>query len=103
GHSSLNELRHFPVEAMKIDRPLVHELLADNGTCDVVELIISLARKMNVRVIADGVETARHLERLQELGCQFGQGFLFSPPVEASAAEKLLHRQTVQTSGAAAR
>lgn len=104
GHSSLSELRHFPVEAMKIDRPLVREVLADSGTCDVVELIITLARKMNVRVIADGIETARHLERLQKLGCHFGQGFLFSPPVEASAAEKLLSRQIVQpqASGAVA-
>lgn len=104
GHSSLSELRNFPVEAMKIDRPLVHELLADSGTCDVVELIITLARKMNVRVIADGVETIRHLERLQELGCQSGQGYLFSPPVEASSAEKLLSRQfpQPQASGAVA-
>ena len=104
GHSSLIELRNFPVEAMKIDQPLVHELLADSGTCDVVELIITLARKMNVRVIADGVETARHLERLQELGCQSGQGYFFSPPVEASSAEKLLSRQLAQpqASGAVA-
>jgi diguanylate cyclase (GGDEF)-like protein len=104
GNSSLIELRNFPVEAMKIDRPLVHELLADSSTCDVVELIITLAHKMNVRVIADGVETARHLERLQELGCQSGQGYFFSPPVEASSAEKLLSRQFAlpQASGAAA-
>jgi EAL domain-containing protein (putative c-di-GMP-specific phosphodiesterase class I) len=104
GHSSLIELRNFPVEAMKIDRPLVHELLADCGTCDVVELIIALAQKMKVRVIADGVETAKHLERLQELGCQSGQGHFFSPPVEASSAEKLLSRQFTapQASGAAA-
>jgi diguanylate cyclase (GGDEF)-like protein/PAS domain S-box-containing protein len=104
GHSSLIELRNFPVEAMKIDQPLVHELLADSGTCDVVELIITLAGKMNVRVIADGIETVRHLERLQELGCQSGQGYFFSPPVEASSAEKLLSRQFVQpqASGAVA-
>jgi EAL domain-containing protein (putative c-di-GMP-specific phosphodiesterase class I) len=69
-----------------------------------VELIIALAQKMKVRVIADGVETARHLERLQELGCQSGQGYFFSPPVEASSAEKLLSRQFAQpqASGAAA-
>ncbi|HEY6337819.1 MAG TPA: EAL domain-containing protein [Candidatus Sulfotelmatobacter sp.] len=104
GHSSLSELRHFSVEAMKIDRPLVHELLADSGTCDIVELMITLARKMNVRSIAEGVETVKHLDRLQELGCQFGQGHLFSPPVEASAAEQLLSQQTVrlQATGATA-
>jgi PAS domain S-box-containing protein len=103
GHFSLSELRHFPVEAMKIDRLLVHELLADSGSCDIVELIITLAHKMNVRVIAEGVETVKHLDRLQELGCQFGQGHLFSPPVDASGAEKLLSRQSAQASGAGAR
>jgi len=104
GHSSLSELRHFSVEAMKIDRLLVHELLADSGTCDIVELMITLARKMNVRSIAEGVETVKHLDRLRELGCQFGQGYLFSPPVEASAVEKLLSQQSaqLQASGAAA-
>src|ERR1700722_10101607 len=105
GPSSLVELRNFPVEAMKIGQPLVQDLLGDPGTYDIVELIIALAQKMNVRVIADGVETDRHLERLQELGCQFGQGHFFSPPIEASSAEKLLSRQFVQpqASGAAAR
>jgi PAS domain S-box-containing protein len=105
GHFSLSELRQFPVEAMKIDRPLVHELLADSDSSHIVELIITLAEKMNVRVIAEGIETVKHLERLQELGCQFGQGHLFSPPVDAGGAEKLLSRQTakVQASGAAAK
>ncbi|HLW84167.1 MAG TPA: EAL domain-containing protein [Candidatus Sulfotelmatobacter sp.] len=96
GHFSLSELRHFPVEGLKIDRSLVAELLTDSGTCDVVEMIITLARKMNVRVIAEGVETVKHLDRLQELGCQFGQGYLFSPPVDAGSAEKLLSRQSLQ-------
>jgi diguanylate cyclase (GGDEF)-like protein/PAS domain S-box-containing protein len=105
GHFSLRELRHFPVAAMKIDQPLVHELLADSDSSHIVELIITLAQKMNARVIAEGVETAKHLDRLLELGCQFGQGYLFSPPVDAGGAEKLLSRQNaqVQASGAAAK
>jgi PAS domain S-box-containing protein len=102
GHFSLSELRHFPVEAMKIDRLLIHELLADSGSCDIVELIITLASKMNVRVIAQGVETVKHLDRLRELGCQFGQGNLFSPPVDASGAEKLLSRQSANTQASGA-
>jgi PAS domain S-box-containing protein len=104
GHASLSELHNFPVEALKIDRPLVHELLADSGSCDTIELIIALAGKMNVRVIAEGVETAKHMDRLLELGCQFGQGYLFSPPVDARGAEELLSRQVVRphASGAGA-
>jgi EAL domain-containing protein (putative c-di-GMP-specific phosphodiesterase class I) len=102
GRSALSELRHFPVEALKVDRPLVSELLTDSGAGDIVELIITLARKLNVRVIAEGVETVHLLDRLQALGCQFGQGYFFSPPVEASAADQLLSRQSVgqQATGA---
>jgi PAS domain S-box-containing protein len=96
GHFSLSELRQFPVEAMKIDQPLVHELLADSDSSHIVELITTLAEKMNVRVIAEGIETVKHLDRLLELGCQFGQGHLFSPPVDAAGAEKLLSRQNAQ-------
>jgi EAL domain-containing protein (putative c-di-GMP-specific phosphodiesterase class I) len=47
-------------------------------------------------VIAEGIETVKHLDRLLELGCQFGQGHLFSPPVDAAGAEKLLSRQNAQ-------
>ena len=72
-------LRQFPVDALKIDRSLVREMQNDRGACDMVEVIITLAHKMNLPVIAQGIETARQLERLGELGCEFGQGYYFSP------------------------
>jgi len=104
GRSALSELRHFPVEALKVDRPLVSELLTDSGACDIVELITTLARKLNVRVIAEGVETVHHLDRLQALGCEFGQGYFFSPPLDANGADELLSRQSArpQASGVGA-
>ena len=58
-----------------------------------VELIITLAHKMNLRVIAEGIETARQLGRLGELGCEFGQGYYFSQPLEAKAALQFLRQQ----------
>jgi len=90
GHSSLSGLRRFPVEALKIDKTLVNQMLADRGTSDTVELIILLAHKLKLKIIAEGIETAKHLERLRDFGCDLGQGYLFSPPLEPEAASKLL-------------
>jgi len=101
GSSSLRGLWQFPVDALKIDRSLVMEMQTDRGTSDIVEMIITLAHKMNLRVIAEGIETARQLERLRELGCEFGQGYYFSQPLEAKAAQQFL-RQQVATTGASA-
>ena len=93
---SLSGLRQFPVEALKIDRSLVGEMLADRGAYDTVELIILLAAEIEVENCSEGIETAKHLERLRELGCDFGQGyFFFSPPLQPEAASKLLREAAI--------
>ncbi len=92
GNSSLNALRQFPVEALKIDRSLIDGMLADRGTCDTVELIIMLAHKLRLKVIAEGIETIKQFQQLHELGCDLGQGYLFSKPVEAKEAELVVRR-----------
>jgi diguanylate cyclase (GGDEF)-like protein len=84
GSTSLVGLTQFPVDALKIDRSLIREMQADRSTSDVVELIITLAHKINLKVIAEGIETARQLERLIELGCDYGQGYFFSQPMKPS-------------------
>jgi hypothetical protein len=78
---------------LKVDRSLVQEMQTDRATCDIVELIAALARKMNLRAIAEGIETARQLERLLELGCEYGQGYYFSQPMEAKAAQQFMREQ----------
>jgi PAS domain S-box-containing protein len=93
GQSSLSQLRHFPVDALKIDRSLVGELLANRGPCDIVELIVTLAHKLHLKVVAEGIETAKQLDRLRELGCDLGQGHLFSRPLEADEAQQFLMQQ----------
>jgi EAL domain-containing protein (putative c-di-GMP-specific phosphodiesterase class I) len=105
GTTSLRGLREFRVEALKIDRSLVREMLTDRVASDTVELITALARKMNLKAIAEGIETVRQAERLQELGCECGQGFYFSQPIEAKAAQQFMRQQmaTAKTSGAGAR
>ena len=101
GNFSLHSLRSFSVDSLKIDRSLIHETLADRSAADIVEAVILLAKKMNLRVIAEGIETAKQLEHLRELGCELGQGYLFSPPVDADAATKLLQQQSLAHASAA--
>jgi EAL domain-containing protein (putative c-di-GMP-specific phosphodiesterase class I) len=93
GTTSLRGLRQFPVDALKIDRSLVREMQTDRATSDIVELITTLAHKMSLRVIAEGIETSRQLERLLELGCEFGQGYYFSQPLEAKAVQQFVRQQ----------
>jgi EAL domain-containing protein (putative c-di-GMP-specific phosphodiesterase class I) len=97
GATSLRGLRQFPVAALKIARSLVQEMQTDLASGDIVELITALARKMNLKTIAEGVETARQVERLLELGCEYGQGYYFSQPMEAKAAQQFMREQAAPT------
>jgi diguanylate cyclase (GGDEF)-like protein/PAS domain S-box-containing protein len=93
GNSSLSGLRQFPIDALKIDRSLIAGMLSDRGTSETVELIILLAQKLKLKVIAEGIETIKQLDLLHTLGCDLGQGYLFSQPVEAKAMEELLRQR----------
>jgi len=90
GYSSLSALQQFPVEALKIDRSLIAGMLLERSVSDTVELIILLAHKLKLQVVAEGIESARQLECLQASGCEFGQGYFFSEPVDADAVARLL-------------
>jgi len=93
GSISLRGLSQFPVDALKIDRSLIHEMQSDRGSSDIIELIILVAHKMGMKVVAEGIETARQLERLAELDCEFGQGYYFSQPMDAKAAQQFTRQQ----------
>jgi diguanylate cyclase (GGDEF)-like protein/PAS domain S-box-containing protein len=93
GSTSLRGLRQFPVDALKIDLSLVREMQTDRTIADIVELIITLAHKMNLKVIAEGIENIRQAERLLKLGCEYGQGYYFSQPLEAQAAQEFMRQQ----------
>jgi diguanylate cyclase (GGDEF)-like protein/PAS domain S-box-containing protein len=93
GNSSLSGLRQFPLEALKIDRSLVGGMLLDRGVCETVELIFLLAHKLKLKVIAEGIESAKQLDHLHDLGCELGQGYFFSHPVDAKAAGELLRQR----------
>ena len=102
GATSLRGLWEFRTHALKIDRSLVQEMLSDHTAGDMVELISTLARKMNLKVIAEGIENARQVERLLAAGCEYGQGYYFSEPMEAKAVVQFMRQQLpTRTRGAA--
>jgi diguanylate cyclase (GGDEF)-like protein/PAS domain S-box-containing protein len=90
GYSSLSYLRRFPVNTLKVDRTFVGLMNLDNENFEIVRTIITLAHALGMDVVAEGVETSAQLDQLKSLGCAFGQGFLFSRPLETSAAEAFM-------------
>jgi len=89
GYSSLSHLHKLPVDALKIDRSFVRSMLLDDGPA-IVESILALARTMNTSVVAEGIETELQARELERLGCTHAQGFLFSRPLSATAAEEVI-------------
>ena len=92
GHSSLGYLQRLPIKMLKIDRSFVSRLNRTNKDGDLVCTIIELARRLELKVVAEGVETEEQLSILRELKCQYAQGYLFSKPIASDLAEKLLPR-----------
>jgi diguanylate cyclase (GGDEF)-like protein/PAS domain S-box-containing protein len=90
GYSSLSYVHRFPVDSIKIDRSFTESMGETGGRSEIVEAILPLAEKLNLDVVAEGVETAEQVRLLRNLGCNFAQGYYFSKPVSASDAEALL-------------
>jgi PAS domain S-box-containing protein len=90
GYSSLSRLQRFPVDVLKIDRTFISGMEHDHETHEIVRIILMLARNLGMKVVAEGIERAEHVSMLRELGCEMGQGYLFSRPVDAVAIEQLL-------------
>ena len=93
GYSSLGRLHHFPINVLKIDRSFVSRIGVDQGNLEITETIVTLAQKLGVDVIAEGVETAEQLIQLRSLKCEYGQGYFFSRPLDSLAAETLIRAQ----------
>jgi EAL domain-containing protein (putative c-di-GMP-specific phosphodiesterase class I) len=90
GYSSLSSLPQFPIDTLKIDQSFVARML-ENPRCEqVVWTILDLAKALDLEVTAEGIESRAQWEKLRELGCQHGQGYYFSPPLDVAGVEQLL-------------
>jgi len=95
GYSSLSYLHRFPVDTLKIDRSFVSGMRPDGGGREIIRTIVALAQNLDLHVIAEGVETAMQRDALQELRCEYAQGYMFSRPVDSKKAEALLAGKTL--------
>jgi diguanylate cyclase (GGDEF)-like protein/PAS domain S-box-containing protein len=87
GYSSLNYLHRFPVDILKIDRSFINRIYSQQDSLEIVRTIIMLGQNLGIDVVAEGIETEKQLTLLQQLQCQYGQGYLFSKPMSVSEVE----------------
>ncbi|MBV1849830.1 putative bifunctional diguanylate cyclase/phosphodiesterase [Catellatospora tritici] len=94
GYSSLSYLRRLPVHEVKVDRSFVQGMATDPGDLAIVRAVVDISRHFGLNVVAEGVESELTLELLEEIGCDIGQGFLFSRPLPYERLEAWLGAQT---------
>ena len=90
GYSSLRYLKNLQVGVLKIDRSFTDGLSVDNGDGVIVKAVIDMANALKMAVVAEGIETQHQLDVLKEMGCEYGQGYLFGRPLNAAGTERLL-------------
>lgn len=81
GYSSLAYLKRFPIDVLKIDRAFIRDITMNSDDASIVKAILALARALNLRVIAEGLETQAQYDYLKELGCNEGQGYMYARPM----------------------
>jgi len=90
GYSSLSHLHSFPFDTLKIDRSFVGRMTGSEQALQIVRTIVELARVLGMDVVAEGIETQDQYQLLRQMGCRFGQGYLFAKPLPATDISKLL-------------
>ena len=93
GYSSLNMLTSLPIDALKLDMKFIRNICTDKKACRLVEIMMEIARLLEVPVIAEGVETKEQMLLLKEIGCDIIQGYYFSRPLPPDEFEKLIREQ----------
>lgn len=92
GYSSLNMLSQLKLDVLKLDMKFVQSETSQGTDRGVLRLVVEMAHRMNLSVVAEGVETQQQLSRLQEIGCDYVQGYLFSKPIPAADYDTMLSR-----------
>jgi diguanylate cyclase (GGDEF)-like protein len=95
GYSSLSRLAEFPIESVKIPKPFVDRLIGEDVDEAFVDAILRLADSLGLAAVAEGIEHPAQADRLRQLGCRFGQGYLFGRPVPAEEVERLIYRESL--------
>jgi len=96
GYSSLSYLKRFPVDELKIDRSFVKDIPGDKNDMDITAAIIAMAQKMELRVVAEGVETAEQVQFLHDNACYLVQGYFFSMPLAEHELSRLTFSSKTQ-------
>ncbi|MDJ0796225.1 MAG: EAL domain-containing protein [Calothrix sp. MO_167.B12] len=97
GYSSLSYLHRFPINTLKVDRSFVNRMGETDEDAAIVRTIITLSHTLGMDVVAEGIETEAQKEQLYGLGCEYGQGYLFSPPLDTQKATQLLLLQQFES------
>lgn len=90
GYSSLTRLKHISIDTIKIDQGFVQDVMSDPNSGIIVNCLIALGKNLNLKVIAEGIETEGQLKFLQSKGCEYGQGYFFSKPIKTEDMPKFL-------------
>lgn len=91
GYSSLSYLHRFPIDLLKVDRSFVSAMEENTENGEIVRTVIALAKALNLKVVAEGIESIHQFHQLRVLGCEYGQGYLFSKPLPVADIARLLN------------
>ncbi|MBW4655314.1 MAG: EAL domain-containing protein [Kaiparowitsia implicata GSE-PSE-MK54-09C] len=94
GYSSMSYLHDLPIDTLKVDRSFVGHMTREGKNYRITETIVQLSNRLGLEAIAEGIETSEQLSFLQQFGCEYGQGYLFSKPIPAESATVLLQSAT---------
>ena len=99
GYSSLRYLENFPLSEIKVDRSFVRDIAHSAAKRVIVEGVVKLGAALDVRIVAEGIETETEREIVQTLGCSIGQGYLFAKPMEEAELDRLLDQDLIANEG----
>ncbi len=99
GYSSLEYLKRFPIDKLKIDKSFIDNVMHDNDDTSIVQAVIALGHKMNIQIIAEGIENQQQAQFLKEHGCDYGQGYLYSRPIDAESMAFLIEQYKQKKQG----